>query len=345
MQNENFLSKLGRPLNRKIPFVYLLICMLIGIAWYVWNSKSKTPIAASPAIIQDCPDQMDQIRLTGFRLINPLVLSDVSGESTQLNPVRFALNTFIQASIAEHEAEKVSVYFRWLKDGQRFTVNGAEMYNPASMLKIAYLITYLKEALISPAVLSKPLYFGSHVSTGNTANIVSFHLPENRSYQVMDLLKYMIKYSDNDATLLLAAHMNQAIYKQLFVDLQLPPPPGPKDEYLINVSDYCRLFRILYNATYLGPKYSEFALELLTECDYKEGLQAGIDSSTQIAHKFGERIAGNVAELHECGVIYLNGNPYMLCVMTEGTDLNQLRKILAEVSRIVYKEFKTIAQS
>jgi hypothetical protein len=60
-----------------------------------------------------------------------------------------------------------------------------------------------------------------------------------------------------------------------------------------------------------------------------------------VAHKFGERtgFAGGVKQLHDCGIVYYPKNPYLLCIMTRGTDFTKLESTIAAVSKMVYQEF------
>jgi hypothetical protein len=64
--------------------------------------------------------------------------------------------------------------------------------------------------------------------------------------------------------------------------------------------------------------------------------------STAVAHKFGEHTSqlsdGTVVsrELHDCGVIYFPGKPYLLCVMTKGSDFPTLAGVISTISRIAY---------
>jgi hypothetical protein len=45
-------------------------------------------------------------------------------------------------------------------------------------------------------------------------------------------------------------------------------------------------------------------------------------------------------ELHDCGIVYLPDNPYLLCVMTKGNDFAKMEKIIEEISRLSYERLK-----
>ena len=91
-------------------------------------------------------------------------------------------------------------------------------------------------------------------------------------------------------------------------------------------------------ASYLNEKYSEKALELLTRTEYKNGLVAAVPKEIVVAHKFGER--NNVQsekQLHDCGIIYYPDHPYLLCIMTRGSDYGTLEIAIQDVAVKVYR--------
>lgn len=291
-------------------------------------------------ITQNCDNTLSQTRLKEYTLIQPLILTDSYNESSSFIPLKTKLEQYISQRKSNQEFDDISVYFRKLTNGSWFNINPNTTYNPASMSKVIELITYLKEAEENPKILDKKIFFPRHFTQVSTQNIKDFQLKEKESYTVIDLLTYMIKYSDNDATILLNLNINMRIYNQLFIDLKIPAPPS-NGEYFITSADFSRFFRVLFNGTYLSPQHSEWGLRLLTTSTFKEGLQKGVDSTIVMAHKFGERIIGNKIQFHEFGIVYIKNNPYLIGVMTKGASLKQLIEIVAEISRITYLEYNT----
>ena len=45
---------------------------------------------------------------------------------------------------------------------------------------------------------------------------------------------------------------------------------------------------------------------------------------------------GGVSELHDCGIVYQNDDPYVLCVMTQGRSFAELQALIADISSTVY---------
>jgi beta-lactamase class A len=96
--------------------------------------------------------------------------------------------------------------------------------------------------------------------------------------------------------------------------------------------------RSIYNAGYLNVEDSEFAGNLLSQCDFKAGIVQGLPANTIVAHKFGE--SGNQAmkQLHESAIVYLKNKPYLLTIMTKGKDNAKLSQFLGELSKSVYTD-------
>ena len=327
-------------MKTKVSITTLFIsCFLVFIVTYSFY-KLKSKVLPQKVFIEapPCENTMSEIRLKQYSLIQPILLIDVYNESSSLNPLRTKINQYINQIKSNQKADEVSVYFRKLNEGLWFSINPNTAYNPSSMGKLIQLIAYLKEAEENPEILNKKIFFSKHFSRVSPQNIKDFVLKEKKNYSVSELLTYMIKYSDDDATILLNMNINLRIYKQIFVDLKMATPPEV-GEYFITAADYSKFFRVLYNGTYLSPEHSEFGLGLLTHSTYNDGLRKGVDTSVTIAHKFGEKITGNKTQFHEFGIVYLKDDPYLIGVMTTGSSLTQLSEIVAEISRITYSEY------
>jgi beta-lactamase class A len=125
------------------------------------------------------------------------------------------------------------------------------------------------------------------------------------------------------------------LYKLLGVDPAVISDPTAA----LSARKYSVFFRILFNSSFLSRANSEYALSLLTESTFREGLRAGVPSEIPLAHKFGERKIGNdLQQFHDCGVVYYPRHPYLLCIMTRGNNIPNLKKAIADTSRFVYEE-------
>jgi beta-lactamase class A len=166
-------------------------------------------------------------------------------------------------------------------------------------------------------------------------------LTVGQTYVVNDLINKMIIESDNGAMNLLLSHIDNSYLSEIYTEIGLKAP-APGAPYTISPADFSLFFRILYNGTYLSDASSEKALSILSQATFENGLLAGLPAGTTVAHKFGERIIGSgdqitSVELHDCGIIYANQGPYLLCVMTRGKSLNSLANTISNISKMVYQ--------
>lgn len=330
--------------EKRLPvFWFVLLVLVVGLSSFVLINKVGSKEARQETVstvVNDCIGNMDQVRGRRSKFIKPLLLTDVLVQDRAMSGLRDHLQGYINQQISANALQVASVYIRKMDNGSHISINENELFNPASLMKIAYLITYLEEEDMNPGRLQKRLYFDKHFSAGNSQNIVDFQLKEKTFYTVSELLYAMIVYSDNDATTVLMQNLNNAVFKKLFSDLQLPPPPM-QGEYFIGTADYSKFFRVLYSSTYLSNSSSEYAINLLLKSSFKDGICSGLDSGIPVAHKFGERVLNNVAQLHECGIVYHNDSPYLICVMSKGNSLAPLKRVMGEISGIVFQYMKT----
>ena len=84
-------------------------------------------------------------------------------------------------------------------------------------------------------------------------------------------------------------------------------------------------------------------MEILSKTTFKEGIVAGVPEGTVVAHKFGQFLSttntADGVELHDCGIIYYPDYPYLLCVMTKGNSLDELKNVIKGISKITYENY------
>lgn len=284
-----------------------------------------------------------EIRAPGYKLISPLLECDQDATSIQINgldPLRSKLEKKIGDMKGKGMVADVSVYFRDLNNGPWFGVNERANFAPASLLKLPLLLAYYKQAEKDPSILQKEFKFDGGFDT-LPQNYAKATLIKGEKYTVKDLLERMIVSSDNDALVLLSNNIGKdeanIIQKDLGVEVSTSDDPTAN---FITVRGYASLFRILFNASYLSRDYSEQALDLLTGSEFKKGLVAGVPSDVVVAHKYGERVIGDINQLHDCGILYYPHHPYLLCVMTRGNDYDKIATVIRDISKTVYDDLE-----
>lgn len=312
----------------------LVVGLVIGFRLFRPAEMAAPPIVAMrQSAIQDVE----------YRYINPLLGLNLPATS-HFPTLRKNMRDAIDQALDEKQARNISVYFKDANSGEWFGENLDELYSPASMMKVLTMIAYLKYAEVEPAVLTSKLEYDGKTDRNATEFFPSPVQIESGWYSIDTLIDHMIRYSDNNAALILneyLAHTRFDVLNQAYLDLGIDKI-NPEDDY-ITVTSYSLMFRVLYNATYLSRAMSEKALGILAQTDFLRGIMAGVPQDLVVAHKFGEfgindELGGVLKrELHDCGIIYDGEHPYLLCVMTKGNDPEKLASVVARISSVVYQ--------
>ena len=260
-----------------------------------------------------------------------------SGQDINHDNLESKLRNFIDRAISENGASVVSVYYENLPGKEEFVINGQEKFFPASMLKLPMMLAYFKEAEVNLGILEKQIIFNLELPKTNYYFKPEKEIEKGKSYGVYELLNAMITKSDNNAGNLLHVFLGKEKAEMVFRDLNLPVP-SPKD--FLTVKDYSVFYRVLFEGSYIDKEFSENALHILKNTDFKNGLAAGIADDLPIAHKFGELRGSNgqLNQLHDCGIVYYPEKPYLICVMTKGSDFEKLAEVIQGISLIAYRQ-------
>ncbi len=249
------------------------------------------------------------------------------------------LKNYIAEVKSEKRATHVSVYFRDLSNGPWIGIGENELFSPASLLKVPILIAALKKEEQSPGFINKQIKYLHHTTDTTNPNILDSLIKTGNSYSIENLIYRMIAFSDNEAKNMILENLDTETLDKIYSDLGIDIPGLRSPDDFMSVKDYSAFFRILYNATYLDKTMSEKALEYLSKSNFTKGLLGKLSKDIIVSHKFGERGLANsdIKQLHDCGIIYKPGTPYILCVMTKGTDFDELTSVIAEASLLVYE--------
>ncbi len=333
-------------LTKKLPLYSLLFLFLSGATGtFIYVNKHRAPapvipanVAGSAAVASKPDNCFNLVRQKGFDLISPLLTVNPTAESDDLAPLKAKVMNLIEDDKRVGLLNSASVYLSSFSLGEWIYINPEESYHPGSLIKVPMLVTYLKQAENDPEVLNKKLFFD------NTEKVPqqifnSKTIEPGHSYTVKELLHYMIAYSDNNATNLLNKNADVNLFKKVYTDLNMPEPDIHDSRYEITARRFSDFIVVLYNATYLSRKSSELALELLTECDFKEGMVKDLPTTVKVAHKFGEwgDYRMNIHEVHESGIVYMNNKPYLLTIMTKGNSAKELSAEICKISKLVYE--------
>ncbi len=277
------------------------------------------------------------------QFVNPLLECGQNiNQLKELSPFKKTIISQIEDLKAKNQISEIAVYFRDLNNGPWFGIDEQNTFSPASLLKVPLAIAYYKLAEADSSLLDKQYTFKESYEVPNVIQSVlpSDGLKLGQAYTVRELIYRMLKYSDNQAYAVLVENIDFKdlihVYKDFGIDLS-----GSGDtEEIVSVQSYSAFFRILYNASYLNKTDSEILLSILSESSFRSALVAAVPENILVSHKFGERGVQDSSDrqFSDCGIVYYPSNPYLICVMTKGQNLDQQIKAVKSISGLVYKE-------
>lgn len=299
--------------------------------------------------IDSLPEQVREDS-AGYSFINPLLFTITEGTnvSSEYRPLKDIISDYADRALADNDASDISIYFRSLNTSEWISINEDETFSPASMLKVVTLIAIMREAETNRSLLETSVALRGEDEDLVDSQVrypVEDPIRSGRSYTVQTLVDHLIIDSDNVANNALINLIGKEKINKTYEDMRLPVPSINGRGY--TAEEYSHLFRALYNATYLSRSVSEKVLDLLSKTKFDHGLVAGIPEGTVISHKFGIKtvLSPNPTqttpvveyrELHDCGIVYYPDSPYFLCVMTRGSDFDNLEKVIQNVSQLVW---------
>jgi len=313
----------------------LLPALFIGVGWFACDWYKRNHLSTTK-----------RINLSGYKYISPLLDYELPpGYNVRHEPIPFKrkVEEFVAQQIQTGKITEMSVYFRDLSDGPWFGINENINYNPASMMKVPIMAAWLKRSENDKSVLRQKLMFDEKVVQVPEQTIKPEQsIKSGISYTVEELLRHMMIYSDNKALWLLETNLNPGEYELTLSQMGVANTQENGHDS-ITVHGYSGFLRILFNASFLSKEMSEKALELMSHQDFPQGIAAGIPDGTTLASKFGEfsnEKHPGIIQLHEFGIVYHPKGPYILGILTIGSNWKEQADIIKSVSELVYNSVK-----
>lgn len=332
-------------LRKRVPLPLFLIAtillMIVSYMKFFSNEASANELSTIQSDNRSPSRVIHQIRLNMYEFTKPLILTDIKEDATEFSDLRVQILEYINDKTVSGDIQSAGIYIRKLNGSSPISINADQSFNPGSVAKISILMAYLKMAEKQPQLLNQSLTLSPSDYAPIHQEFPSQEIEFGKKYTIRELLYFMIDKSANSATALLTKNIDKEIFENLFVDLGLPEVSASNANYQMSASAVSRFLRVLYNSSYLTAENSEFALSLLSKSDFQEGLAKGLPKSIKMAHKFGEQGDAQFKQLHETGIVYLNGNAYVITVMTRGKDMKNLSNFIADISKMVYNRFNT----
>jgi beta-lactamase class A len=325
-----------------LPYFIVLIVVFIGmIIWHFYIEKAQTTDEHTTGVKDSVVNTNVQvIRNKDFSLIQPLILVDKEAESEDLLSIKQELQVIIDNKKQTKEISNVGIYLRKLTKGDWISINGNQRFLTGSLMKVPVLIYFLKVAETQHGLLDKKLTFNKPEFAIPKQTFPGKTIVLGKQYTIRELLNYMIRYSDNNATYVLNKNMETGLLGKIFRDLEIRNPKLASIENELTAQEFSRFMRVLYNGSYLNPEMSQLAMEILSESEFAIGIKRNLPKEVVVAHKFGEASQGEDLIFSESGIIYDDQEPYLLTIMATGKNNNQIIDFIGNISGFIYQKIR-----
>jgi beta-lactamase class A len=281
-------------------------------------------------------------------LINPRFAcgKEFAIRKTEYRELRSELLQYVDTQKEAGNVREASIYFRDLEAGPVMGINESEAFIPASLLKIPLALAFfsLREEQSEKIFEERIAYVRAATAPTPVQTFKPKHgLVDGEEYSIEELIERTLIYSDNESAEVLYEYLlrnyGYGTLAAAYRNLGIVDVGADINVAAVTAKDYASVFRQLYNASYLNPGDSQHFLSLLAKTEFDYALTLNLPREMRVVHKFGERyLDDGEKQLHDCGIVYYPGNPYLLCVMTKGVDFTKLQGFIGHVSRRVYEE-------
>ncbi|MBK9637260.1 MAG: serine hydrolase [Bacteroidetes bacterium] len=324
----------------KLPYYKVVFACTLSIVFtYMFSKNMPRKVGRENVVATNSGDEkMNFVRLKRHRLSQPILFGDNINESSKFSNLKQELLNKISSEKTSGKVSNVSIYLSEFNDDSWMGIQQNDLFDPGSIMKLPILLAYLKRLEVSPSFFDKRIKFDIVTDAMPKQTIVTNHIEKGKTYTVRNLIKAMIIDSDNQANMLLNQNIEPEYVYNVFTDLGMEVPKIQQSSVKMSAIDISKFMRVLYNSSYTTQNLSEFALELLTDTKFNNGMKKGLPDSILIAHKFGERGYRDTTfqEIHETGIIYLPNNTIVLTIMTSGNDQAYQTQLIANITNSIY---------
>lgn len=238
--------------------------------------------------------------------------TDKSNKVYVFNPKPNDLKNLIDQALNQSDS-KIGVVVKNLSTGQEISVNAEEVFNSASLYKLAVMYTLYEK---------------------NNKRLLDINKEDIKSN-----LYQMITVSSNEAAYYLVD--NYASWKEVTASMRsigLTKTNLNQNPIVTSPSDIAKLLEMIAKGEAVDFESSTKMLELLSKQKVNDRIPVYLPPTTIVAHKTGE--LGDVR--HDAGVVITPENNYVLVLMSKDSDHPEaVKPEMAELSQKIHEFFAT----
>ncbi len=297
--------------------VSLIISIAVGVTIFMMRQQDFNAVKAE---------------IAKYNLLDP-ARSVVEQENffSTIEPVRRQMKEIVAKY--EKDGNKIGVYFEFLNTGANVSINQDARFWPASLSKMPTIFVVMRRVEDGKWKLSNELVLFEEDKDDRFGEL--YKKPVGTKFTIEELIKETLINSDNTAHKILVRNLSGEEYTDMFEALGMEQLFN--EDYNITAKEYSRVFRALYNASYLNRNNSQQLLQWLSESKFNEFVGAGIDPDIVFSHKIGEEFKEVV--FLDSGIVYVPNRPYLITIMVEvedGGGVEHAQEIMKELSKSAY---------
>lgn len=277
--------------------------------------------------------------ISGFSFLDPTIsnldVEDYLKAKEEYTSSYKPLKAEIQEVLSKSQGN-FGVYFEDLEFHSWIGINEAELFTPASLLKVTTVSAILKEVEEGKLSLDKEVFLSKEYADNKFGELYKY---QGSIITIKELIEIAMIYSDNTAIKAVHPFISYDEWTEARLGMGLPLISIEESEKGIELTpkQFSNVFRSLYYSGYLSRSSSNWILELLSKSEFKTGIPAGVPEDVVVSHKIGVWIneGETIGSVHDCGIVYAE-KPYILCVMSEGVTSKEGNDVIEEISRTVY---------
>jgi beta-lactamase class A len=262
------------------------------------------------------------------------------------------------APLAKAHKGKVAIAVKHLVTGETYYLNADEVMPTASLIKVAVMVETYQQAVEGKVSLTDKVTLHDADKVPGSG-ILTEHFSDGATFSLRDAVRLMIALSDNTATNLVLdkvgirtvnARMealglpNTKINAKSFRGSTTSVAPERTKKYGLGSTtarEMVALLEVIQCGEVVSPAGRQAMLNHMKKCDDKDRFTRLLPAGTVVAHKTG---SVNDART-DAGIIYLDGGPVVVCVLTAENDDRSWRPdnagnlLCARVAKEVYDHF------
>lgn len=319
-----------KEMSQKKMSVFLLISIIINIIFIFFIIQLNNKIKENK---RDFSEKLNEFELISSDIAF-LDINSFKEKQKQYSLQFYDLKNQISLELKKSKGH-YGIYFEDINTGTSIGINEKEDFIPQSLFKVPLMVAILKKVEEEQISLEDNLTLSKYDLDSFYGDLYKKGIGYNSS--IRELLTILIKKSDNTAMNVLSNNLiNKEDYLTVLSVMGLPE--SKDDSVYVSPKEYSNMFKSLYFSNYLKRPFSELALSVMLETEFKDQLSSGIPKNIKISHKFGVDNTSGV--YHDCGIIYFPNTPYLLCVMSKNNTQTEANSVISNISKITYNFMK-----